>query len=73
MIYTVSYVVAGGGKKYPSSITNQYERPVVGEKVRLGDMLFEITEVKRMLPPSDEFEFLHATLKPLDSVDVQNS
>ena len=73
MIYKVSYVVAGGGKKYPSSITDQYERPVVGDTVWLGDMPFEITEVKRMLPPSDDFEFLHATLKPMDSAEDQNS
>lgn len=73
MIYTVSYVVVGDGKKYPSSITNQYERPEVGDTVWLGDMLFEITEVIRMLPPSDDFEFLHATLKPVDVTADQNS
>ncbi len=66
MIYTVSYVVVGGQKKYPSGMMNQHERPVVGEKVRLGDTMFEIIEVKRMLPPSDDFEFLHATVKPLE-------
>lgn len=66
MIYTVSYVVVGGQKKYPSGMMNQHERPVVGEKVRLGDTMFEIIEVKRMLPPSDDFEFLHVTVKPLE-------
>jgi hypothetical protein len=39
---------------------------VVGEQVKLGEMTFEIMEVKRMLPPSDDFEFLHVTVKPLD-------
>ncbi|MAS37598.1 MAG: hypothetical protein CL610_26615 [Anaerolineaceae bacterium] len=66
MIYTVSYVVVGGKKKYPSGIMNQHERPIVGNQVQLGSDLFEITEVKRMLPPSDEFEFLHVTVRPVE-------
>jgi hypothetical protein len=66
MIYTVSYVVTGGKKKYPSGMMNQYERPQVGEYVQLGDSLFVITEVKRMLPPTDDFEFLHATVEPVE-------
>lgn len=69
MIYTVSYVVPGGYKKYPSGIMNQSQRPVVGERIRLGDTLFEITEVKRMLPPTDDLEFLHATIRPLEDKD----
>jgi hypothetical protein len=64
MIYTVSYVVVGGSKE-ASAIMNRPDRPVVGETVTLGDAQFEVTEVKRMLPPSDEFEFLHVTLKPV--------
>ena len=51
MIYTVSYVVVGGKKKYPSGMMNQHERPVVGTEVQLGNNVFKITEVKRMLPP----------------------
>lgn len=66
MIYTVSYVVVGGKKKYPSGMMNQHERPVVGNHVQLGSSVFEITEVKRMLPPSDDFEFLHVTCKPVE-------
>ena len=65
MVYTVSYVVVGANKKYPSGMMNQHERPVVGNQVQLGGTVFEITEVKRMLPPSDDFEFLHVTVKPL--------
>ncbi|MBZ0287800.1 MAG: hypothetical protein K8I30_09315 [Anaerolineae bacterium] len=66
MIYKVSYVVVGAGKKkYPSGVMNQYERPVVGEQVQLGDMMFEIVEVERMTPPNDDFEFIHATVKPI--------
>jgi hypothetical protein len=64
MVYTVSYVVVGGDKKYPSGMMNQHERPVVGNQVMIGDGVFEITEVKRMLPPSDDFEFLHVTVTP---------
>jgi hypothetical protein len=35
-------------------------------------MVFEITEVKRMLPPSDDFEFLHVTVKPLAEDSEKN-
>lgn len=66
MVYTVSYVVVGGDKKYPSGMMHQHERPVVGEQVQLGDATFEIMEVKRMLPPSDDFEFLHVTVRPVE-------
>ena len=66
MIYTVSYVVVWGQKKYPSGIMNQHERPQIGEHVRLGDNMFKVTEVKMMLPASDDFEFLHVTLVPLE-------
>jgi histidyl-tRNA synthetase len=69
MIYKVSYVVVGGKKKYPSGVMNQYERPKVGELVQLGSMKFEIVEVERMTPPNDDFEFLHATVKPIDEAD----
>lgn len=66
MVYTVSYVVVGGKNKYPSGMMNQSERPVVGNQVQLGEAMFEIMEVKRMLPPSDEFEFLHVTIRPVE-------
>ncbi len=67
MIYTVSYVVIGGDKnqKYPSSMLNQSERPKVGDHVKLGEALFEVTDVQRMIPASDEFEFIHATVRPI--------
>jgi hypothetical protein len=69
MMYTVSYVVVGGKKKYPSGIMNQRERPVVGSHIQLGSTVFEITEVKPMLPPRDDFEFLHVTVRPLENDD----
>ena len=63
MIYKVSYVVLGG--KSPGGIKNQYERPNVGDHVRLGRGTFEVTEVLEILPPRDDFQFLHATVKPV--------
>lgn len=78
MIYKVSYVVLGG--QYPGSIRNQYEPPRVGEQVQIGRMMFEIVEVQEVIPPRDDFQFLHATVKPLkeasgsdDSVPVAES
>lgn len=73
MIYTVSYVVVGGKKKYPSGMMNQHEPPVVGDQVQLGTTLFEIIEVKPLMPPSDNFEFLHATVRPIEAdIDDQD-
>ncbi len=66
MIYKVSYVVVGGKKKYPGGVMNQYERPKVGDQIQLGSVKFEIIEVASVMPPNDDFEFLHATVKPLD-------
>lgn len=70
MIYTVSYVVVGDKTKYPGGILNQYERPTIGEQIQLGGTLFEVMEVKRMLPPSDDFEFLHVTIQPLETSEA---
>jgi hypothetical protein len=61
MIYKVSYVIVGDQHK--GGIKNQSERPKVGDKVRFGHETFEITEVKEIMPPRDDFQFLHATAK----------
>jgi hypothetical protein len=61
MIYKVSYVVLGGG--HPGAIKNETEMPQVGAKIRLGRQTFEVVEVKQMMPPRDDFQFLHATIK----------
>ena len=66
MIYKVSYVVVGGKKKYPGGVMNQTERPKVGQRIQLGNMEFEIMEVASVMPPNDDFEFLHATVKPIE-------
>lgn len=62
MIYKVSYVVQGG--EYPGGIKNQYDRPEIGGSVQIGRMVFEIVEVQEIMPPRDDFQFLHATVKP---------
>jgi hypothetical protein len=63
MIYKVSYVVLGG--QHPGAIRNQSEAPKVGDRVRLGRKYFSIVEVSELIPPREDFQFLHATLRPL--------
>lgn len=64
MIYKVSYVILGG--EHPGGIKNQYERPQVGDRVRFGRKTFEVVEVREIMPARDDFQFLHATAKPVD-------
>lgn len=64
MIYKVSYVVQGGD--YPGGIRNQQDDPKVGEIVQIGPMKFEIIEVFEIMAPRDDFQFLHATVKPVE-------
>ena len=64
MIYKVSYVIVGG--KHKGGIKNQDERPKVGDHVRFGRSTYEVTEVKEIMPPRDDFQFLHATAKPFE-------
>jgi hypothetical protein len=61
MIYKVSYVVLGG--QHPGAIRNQSSMPAVGDKVRLGRSTFEVVEVHELVPPREDFQFLHATLR----------
>lgn len=63
MIYKVSYVVQGG--EYPGGIKNELERPKVGDVVKIGPMDFEVIEVMNIMPPRGDFEFLHATVRPV--------
>ena len=64
MIYKVSYVILGG--KHKGGIKNQYERPQVGDHVRWGRSSYEVIEVMEIMPPRDDFQFLHATARPLE-------
>jgi hypothetical protein len=63
MIYKVSYVVQGG--EYPGGIKNEEERPEAGDYVQIGPRRFEIVEIFEIMPPRDDFQFLHATVVPL--------
>jgi len=64
VIYKVSYVVVGGD--FPGGIKNEPEKPKVGDIVQIGRVKFQVTEIHEIIPPRDDFQFLHATVKPLD-------
>ncbi|MEO8607538.1 MAG: hypothetical protein ABI690_06635 [Chloroflexota bacterium] len=64
MIYKVSYVVVGGD--FPGGIKNESEKPKVGDIVQIGRIKFKVTEIHEIIPPRDDFQFLHATVSPLD-------
>lgn len=66
MIYKVSYVVIGGD--FPGGIKNEVERPRPGDIVQIGPNEFEVVEVHEVIPPRDDFSFLHATVKPINMV-----
>ena len=64
MIYKVSYVVID--MSHPGAIINENELPQPGDHVQLGDKTFEVIEVFEMMPPRGDFQFLHATVKPVE-------
>jgi hypothetical protein len=63
MIYKVSYVVKGGS--HPGAIINRDSPPQVGEQVQLDGERFEIVEVIELLPPRNDFAYVHATCEPM--------
>ncbi len=63
MIYKVSYVVLGG---LPGIIRNQSHPPQVGERIEIGEHLCEVVEVVELLPPQDDYAYLHATCRPVE-------
>ncbi len=67
MIYKVSYVVKGGN--FPGGIKNETERPVIGQKVRIGPHTFEVIEILEIMPPRDDFQFLHVTVQPVEAAE----
>jgi hypothetical protein len=69
MIYKVSYVVANG--EFPGGIKNEEHYPTPGMKVKIGRMEFEVVEVHAILPPRDNFQFLHATVQPFEEDTAQ--
>lgn len=62
MIYKVSYVVSDGS--LPGGIKNETSPPQVGESVRIGRHEFQIIAVHEVMPPRDNFLYLHATVEP---------
>ena len=67
MIYKVSYVVQHG--EYPGSIKNEDSEPKVGDRVKIGPVECEITEIHQIMPPRGDFLFLHATVIPVDKLE----
>ncbi len=64
VIYKVSYVVTGSEE--PGAIANLDHRPVIGERVRLGEREFVVVEVLDLMPPRGDFHYIHVTCKPVD-------
>ena len=69
MIYKVSYVVQSGD--YPGSIKNELEEPKVGDRVMVGPVECEITEIHQIMPPRGDFLFLHATVTPVEKLEAE--
>ncbi|MEL6406366.1 MAG: hypothetical protein AAFN11_20505 [Chloroflexota bacterium] len=63
MIYKVSYVVRDGTA--PGSIKNEPERPTVGDTVRIGKFDCQVIDVYDIMPPRDDFQYLHAVVEPV--------
>jgi hypothetical protein len=63
MIYKVSYVVVG--KPHLGAIANLDAPPRVGDRLQLGDELVEVIEVIDLIPPREDFAYLHVTCRPL--------
>lgn len=64
MIYKVSYVIIGGA--HPGAIINEDEPPEVGDRVELKGDQFKVIEVVELLPPRDNFAYIHATCQPVE-------
>jgi hypothetical protein len=63
MIYKVSYVVVG--KPNLGTIVNLDTPPRVGDRIHLDDELLEVTEVIDLIPPREDFAYLHVTCRPV--------
>ncbi|MBN1964376.1 MAG: hypothetical protein JW910_07005 [Anaerolineae bacterium] len=70
MIYKVSYVVMGG--EHPGGIMNHIQRPEVGDRVEIGKMTFKIIEIHEVMPPRGDFQFLHATVNPVSTAELES-
>ncbi len=63
MIYKVSYVVLG--KPHLGVIVNLDAPPRIGDRVQLGEKMFEVVEVIDLIPPRGDFAYLHVTCLPV--------
>jgi len=63
MIYKVSFVVPG--RRDVGGIQNIDREPKPGDRVRIGNLTFEVVEVTELMPPRGDFAYLHATCKPV--------
>jgi hypothetical protein len=64
MIYKVNYVVIDS--EHAGAIVNVDEPPLIGDTVVLGRLTCQIIEVVELMPPRGEFNFLHATCRPME-------
>jgi hypothetical protein len=58
-IYKVSYVVKGSA--HTGGIVNLDEKPVEGDKLRVGDIVFDILDVVELMPQRGDFFYIHTT------------
>ena len=58
-IYKVSYVVKGS--KHPGGIINLKKKPVEGDQLKIGDLVFDVMEVVELMPPRGDFFYIHTT------------
>jgi hypothetical protein len=65
MIYKVSFVVPG--RRDVGGIQNMDREPKAGDRVRIGNQMFEVVEVTELMPPRGDFAYLHATCKPIEA------
>ena len=64
MNYKVSYVVIG--RPHLGAIVNLDAPPRVGDRVELGDEMCEVSEVIDLIPPREDFAYLHVTCRPVE-------
>ena len=64
MIYKVSYVVERDG--FPGLIANTEASPKVGDRVKVGANQYEVIELMELMPPTDDFYYVHATCKVIN-------
>jgi hypothetical protein len=59
--YKMSYVVEDGS--HNGAIVNIDHVPQIGEEISFGGAVFLVLEVEELIPPVDDFGFLHVTCR----------